>query len=35
MGKPKTQRALKDNEAKAVLRMLRIEPAEAQPSWRS
>ena len=26
MGKPKTQRALKDNEAKAVLRMLRISP---------
>ena len=23
MGKPKTKRALKDNEAKAVLRMLR------------
>jgi large subunit ribosomal protein L22 len=26
MGKPKTQRALADNEAKAVLRMLRISP---------
>jgi large subunit ribosomal protein L22 len=26
MGKPKTERALKDNEAKAVLRMLRISP---------
>jgi len=26
MGKPKTQRALKDTEAKAVLRMLRISP---------
>ena len=26
MGKPKTARALKDNEAKAVLRMLRISP---------
>ena len=26
MSKPKTQRALKDNEAKAVLRMLRISP---------
>ncbi|WP_127752908.1 MULTISPECIES: 50S ribosomal protein L22 [unclassified Devosia] len=26
MGKPKTQRSLKDNEAKAVLRMLRISP---------
>ena len=26
MGKPKTKRALKDNEAKAVLRMLRISP---------
>ncbi|MHA6690391.1 50S ribosomal protein L22 [Devosia sp. A449] len=26
MGKPKTQRALKDNEAKAVLRMLRVSP---------
>ena len=26
MGKPKTQRALNDNEAKAVLRMLRISP---------
>jgi len=26
MGKPKTPRALKDNEAKAVLRMLRISP---------
>ena len=26
MGKPKTQRALKDNEAKAVLRVLRISP---------
>jgi large subunit ribosomal protein L22 len=26
MSKPKTERALKDNEAKAVLRMLRISP---------
>jgi len=26
MGKPKSPRALKDNEAKAVLRMLRISP---------
>ena len=26
MGKPKTPRALKDNEARAVLRMLRISP---------
>jgi large subunit ribosomal protein L22 len=26
MGKPKTQRALKDTEARAVLRMLRISP---------
>ena len=26
MGKPKTERALKDNEAKAVLRMLRTSP---------
>jgi large subunit ribosomal protein L22 len=26
MGKPKSTRALKDNEAKAVLRMLRISP---------
>ena len=26
MGKPKTERALKDNEAKAVLRLLRISP---------
>ena len=26
MGKPKTARSLKDNEAKAVLRMLRISP---------
>jgi large subunit ribosomal protein L22 len=26
LGKPTTQRALKDNEAKAVLRMLRISP---------
>ena len=26
MGKPKTERDLKDNEAKAVLRMLRISP---------
>jgi large subunit ribosomal protein L22 len=26
MGKPNTERALKDNEAKAVLRMLRISP---------
>ena len=26
MGKPKTQRALKDTEAKAVLRMVRISP---------
>jgi large subunit ribosomal protein L22 len=26
MGKPKTQRSLKDTEAKAVLRMLRISP---------
>jgi large subunit ribosomal protein L22 len=26
MGKPKTQRALKDNEARAVLRMLRVSP---------
>ena len=34
MGKPKTERALKDNEAKAVLRMLRTSPAEAQPRGR-
>jgi large subunit ribosomal protein L22 len=26
MGKPKTPRALKDNEARAVLRMLRVSP---------
>jgi large subunit ribosomal protein L22 len=26
MGKPKTERALKDNEAKAVLRMIRVSP---------
>jgi len=26
MGKPKTERSLKDNEARAVLRMLRISP---------
>jgi large subunit ribosomal protein L22 len=26
MGKPKTERALKDNEAKAVCRMLRVSP---------
>ena len=26
MSKPKTERALKDNEAKAVLRMLRVSP---------
>ena len=35
MGKPKTERALKDNEAKAVLRMLAHQPAEAEPRGRS
>jgi len=28
MGKPKTPRALKDNEAKAVLRMIRVSPVK-------
>ena len=34
MGKPKTKRALKDNEAKAVLRMLRTSGPEAEPRRR-
>ena len=33
MGKPKTQRALKDNEAKAVLRMLRTSARRSSTSW--
>ena len=31
MGKPKRERALTENEAKAVARMMRVSPAEAQP----
>ena len=34
MGKPKTKRALKDNEAKAVLRTAAHQRAEAQPRGR-